>query len=216
MVRQWRQRGSCSCDLIASPNGCWKWSQRSILALYAVLLTLPLSYSVLSSCSPALTSRWGILKQLCCQHSPLTLRHDLRTRPHEPHNAKDATRRKRTDTSIDPRASPVQVAASRTQDASASRPTCQDSQPDHGESHADASADFALVLRESDEKHRRQGDEDTTEEAEEERFGDQAACILDGDHAEQDDADTCSSCFLNQQLSRKTHLNRKSRTYLEL
>ena len=217
MVRRWRwrQRGSCSCDLIASPDGCWRDPNRSIVALYAVLLTLPLSYSVQSSFLPALTSsHWGILKPLCRQRPPLTLRHDLRPRPHKPHNAKYSTRRKRADTGVDPNAGPMQVAASRAQDASASRPACQDSQPDHGESHTDARADFALVLRESDEENGRQGNEDAAEEAEEERFGDQAACVLDGDHAEEDDADACSSYFLISNCrERLTSMGRAGHTW---
>lgn len=69
------------------------------------------------------------------------------------------------------------------------RATGQNTPSHDPETHTDARADSALVLRQNDKRDRRQRDEHAAEEAEQDREDDDRGLRGYGDHTEDHDAD---------------------------
>lgn len=148
--------------------------------------------------------------------SMLNLCLEFRTSHHHSQNDKYHAGEECGNTSICPRARPVQFGCTRAQDSATSGTACEDSEPYHCECHSNSRAHFALVLGECDDHDGWKSDEDAAEESEEQRFHDHSSCIANCEQTKQDDTHNGRSCLMSASSTRylESYVGQVPRTHL--
>jgi len=115
------------------------------------------------------------------------LRHKLCANLQESHNKEDRSGCKQSRATVGPRTRPVQILRISLQDTSSTGSTSEHAESNNGKAHAQAGSKLGLIRGQAEEANRRECDEDSGKEAEEQCLYDQATETLNGDVAENED-----------------------------